>query len=176
MATIVLITGPAGAGKTTLAMHIAQQPGWTLLSEDAYWGRLPRDPHMLRTDAEKSFIQAQVVADATAAVHAGQHVAIEFVLYEDPPQPLFFYRQALASLSGVTIIPCVLRPTLTTIMARQAQRGNDHDTLLSVEMRHRNAVHQLACVASPSIPAAWIIDNTALSAVAVWQQVCQRTE
>lgn len=175
MTHIILITGPAGAGKTTLATHIAQQADWLMVSEDAYWARLPRDPHLLRTDAEKHIIQAQVVADATAAVHAGTNVAIEFILYENPPQPLYFYRQAL-SLPGVTVIACVLRPTLATIMARQRQRGNDHDTQLSGEIRHANALHQLACVASPSIPPDWIIDNTAVSAADIWQQLRPRAE
>ncbi|MEY2847160.1 MAG: hypothetical protein RL076_2706 [Chloroflexota bacterium] len=170
MAQVILITGPAGAGKTTLATYIGQQPGWTMYSEDAYWARLPRDPHLLRTDAEKALIQAQVVVDATVAVRSGSNVVIEFILYEDPPQPLLFYQQALA-LPGVVMRIGVLRPPLATIMARQAQRGNDHDTQLSEEMRRANAEHQLRCLQSHAINPAWIIDNSALSAEAVWQQL-----
>lgn len=168
MPTVVLISGPAGAGKTTLATHISQQPDWLMCSEDAYWARLPRDPHLLRTDAEKHIIQAQVVAAATAAVQRGSHVVIEFILYEDPPQPLLFYQQAL-TLPGVVMRIAVLRPPLATIMARQAQRGNDHDTQLSEEIRRTNAAHQLRCLQSNAVNPAWIIDNTTLSAAVVWQ-------
>ena len=170
MPHVVLICGPAGAGKTTLATQISQQPGWLMCSEDVYWGRLPRDPHLLRTDAEKHIIQAQVVADATAAVQHGRNVVIEFILYEDPPQPLQCYQQAL-TLPGVAMRIAVLRPSLATLMARQAARGNDHDTQLSEEMRRANAEHQLRCLHSPAINPAWIIDNTTMSAAAVWQQL-----
>lgn len=63
---IILIAGPAGAGKTTMATLISTKPGWVALSEDEFWGRLARDPHLLRTDAEKALIQAQVIAEARA--------------------------------------------------------------------------------------------------------------
>lgn len=170
MPHVVLVTGPAGAGKTTLAKQFAHQPGWVMCSEDSYWAQLPRDPHLLRTNTEKHLIQAQVVADVKTAVQCGNNVVIEFILYEDPPQPLLFYRQALA-LPGVVVIPCVLCPPLATIMMRQAQRGNAHDTQLSEALRRANAEHQLHCLQSPAIHPDWKIDNTTRTSTDIMRQL-----
>lgn len=169
-ARVILIAGPAGAGKTTLATLIGQQPSWTMLSEDSYWGRLPRDPHLLRTDAEKAIIQAQVMADVQRHLAHGTHVALEFIIYEDPPQPIVHYQHASQQL-GADVTVCVLRPTLATLMMRQTQRGNAHDTQLSEEIRRANALHQLRCLESPVIAPHWVIDTTHLSPAEVWQQV-----
>lgn len=92
---VIIIAGPAGAGKTTMATLIGNKPGWVALSEDAFWARLPRDPHLLRTDAEKAVIQAQVVEAAQTALAQGLRVVIEFIIYEDPPQPILFYHTTL---------------------------------------------------------------------------------
>lgn len=162
MSFVVLITGPAGAGKTTLATLIGQQPGWTMLSEDVYWGRLPRDPHMLRTDAEKSVIQAQVMTDVQSHLARGTHVALEFIIYEDPPQPILYYQHASQQL-GAHVDVYVLRPALATLMARQAHRGHNQDTQLSEEIRIAIAVYQLRCLDSLAIDPRWVIDNTHLS-------------
>ncbi|MEY3991037.1 MAG: hypothetical protein RI985_2118 [Chloroflexota bacterium] len=159
---VLLIAGPAGAGKTSMATLIGSKPGWVVLSEDEFWGRLPRDPHLLRTDAEKAVIQAQVVAEARAHLAQGKRVVIEFIIYEDPPQPILFYADML-TYDGYTVAVRVLRPTLETLMHRQAQRGNAHDTELSVEMRRLNAAHQLRCLHSPAINATWVVDTSHLT-------------
>ena len=159
---IILIAGPAGAGKTTMATLISTKPGWVALSEDEFWGRLPRDPHLPRTDAEKALIQAQVVAEARAQLAAGMRVVIEFIIYEDPPQPIIFYADEL-SKDGHTVAVRVLRPTVEVLMQRQAHRGNAHDTQLSVEVRRRNAAHQLRCLHSSAIDLTWVVDASHLS-------------
>jgi adenylate kinase family enzyme len=159
---VILIAGPAGAGKTTMATLIGTKPGWVSLSEDAFWGRLPRDPHLLRTDAEKAVIQAQVIAEAQAHLAHALRVVIEFIIYEDPPQPILFYADTLTH-EGYIVAVRVLRPTVETLMHRQAHRGNAHDTELSVEMRRANAIHQLRCLHSSAIDPAWVIDTSHLS-------------
>lgn len=159
---VLLIAGPAGAGKTSMATLIGSKPGWVVLSEDEFWGRLPRAPHLLRTDAEKAVIQAQVVAEARAHLAQGKRVVIEFIIYEDPPQPIIFYVDTLTH-DGYTVAVRVLRPTLETLMQRQAHRGNAHDTELSVEMRRLNAIHQLRCLHSSAIDSTWVVDTSHLS-------------
>ncbi|MFZ9858271.1 MAG: AAA family ATPase [Roseiflexaceae bacterium] len=159
---VLLIAGPAGAGKTSMATLIGCKSGWVALSEDEFWGRLPRDPHLLRTAAEKAVIQAQVVVEARAHLAQGKRVVIEFIIYEDPPQPILFYADTLTH-DGYTVAVRVLCPTIETLMQRQAQRGNDHDTVLSVEMRRGNAEHQLRCLHSQSIDPAWVVDASQLS-------------
>jgi adenylate kinase family enzyme len=154
---VLLIAGPAGAGKTSMATLIGSKPGWVALSEDEFWGRLPRDPHLLRTDAEKAVIQTQVVTDTRVHLAHGLRVVIEFIIYEDPPQPIRFYADTLTN-DGYAVAVRVLRPTLETLMQRQAQRGNDHDTVLSVEMRRNNAEHQLRCLHSQAIAPTWVVD------------------
>lgn len=159
---VLLIAGPAGAGKTSMAALIGGKSGWVALSEDEFWGRLPRDPHLLRTDAEKTAIQAQVVTEARAHLAHGMRVVIEFIIYEDPPQPIQFYTDTLKSDSYIVAVR-VLRPGIETLMQRQAHRGNAHDTELSVEMRRLNAAHQLRCLHSPAIDATWVVDTSHLT-------------
>ena len=167
MTHAILIAGPAGAGKTTMATLIGSKPGWVAFSEDAFWARLPRDPHQLRTDAEKSVIQAQVVEAALMALAQGLRVVIEFIIYEDPPQPILFYHATL-SRSGHGVAVRVLRPPVDVLMQRQLQRGNAHDTELSVEMRRLNAEHQVRCLHSSAIDPTWVIDTSHQSADSVY--------
>ena len=156
---VILIAGPAGAGKTTMATLIGSKPGWVALSEDAFWARLPRDPHLLRTDAEKAIIQAQLFEAAQTALAQGLRVVIEFIIYEDPPQPILFYYASLTQL-GHAVAVRVLRQTVEVLMQRQLQRGNAHDTELSVEMRRLNAEHQVRCLHSAAIDPTWVIDTS----------------
>ena len=164
---VIIIAGPAGAGKTTMATLIGNKPGWVALSEDAFWARLPRDPHLLRTDAEKAVIQAQVVEAAQTALAQGLRVVIEFIIYEDPPQPILFYHATLTQ-SGHAVAIRVLRPTVEVLMQRQLQRGNAHDTELNVEMRRLNAEHQVRCLHSPAIDPVWVIDTSHQTVDAVY--------
>ena len=82
---VILIAGPAGSGKTTMAKRIGTKPGWVALSEDEFWNRLPREPHTFRTDAEKAIVQGMVVDAAIERLERGERIVIEFIIYEDPP-------------------------------------------------------------------------------------------
>lgn len=53
-------------------------------------------------------------------------------------------------------------------MQRQLQRGNAHDTELSVEMRRLNAEHQVRCLHSPAIDPVWVIDTSHQTVDAVY--------
>ena len=79
-----------------MAKRIGNEPGWVALSEDEFWNRLPREPHTFRTDVEKAIVQGMVADAAIEHLERGERVAIEFIVYEDPPQPIQFYASILA--------------------------------------------------------------------------------
>jgi adenylate kinase family enzyme len=159
---VILIAGPAGAGKTTMAKRIGNAPGWVALSEDEFWDRLPREPHTFRTDVEKAIVQGMVADAAIELLERGERVAIEFIVYEDPPQPIQFYATMLAE-AGYQVAVRVLRPSVAALLDRQAKRGNSHDTEVSVDIRRGFAEQQVRCLNSQAIDAKWVIDASELS-------------
>ena len=159
---VILIAGPAGAGKTTIAKRIGNEPGWVALSEDEFWDRLPREPHTFRTDVEKAIVQGMVADAAIELLERGERVAIEFIVYEDPPQPIQFYATILAE-AGYQVAVRVLRPSVAALLDRQAKRGNSHDTEVSVDIRRGFAEQQVRCLNSQAIDAKWVIDASELS-------------
>jgi len=159
---VILIAGPAGAGKTTMAKRIGNEPGWVALSEDEFWDRLPREPHTFRTDVEKAIVQGMVADAAIELLERGERVAIEFIVYEDPPQPIQFYATLLAE-AGYQVAVRVLRPSVAALLDRQAKRGNSHDTEVSVDIRRGFAEQQVRCLNSQAIDAKWVIDASELS-------------
>jgi len=159
---VILIAGPAGAGKTTIAKRIGNEPGWVALSEDEFWDRLPREPHTFRTDVEKAIVQGMVADAAIELLERGERVAIEFIVYEDPPQPIQFYATLLAE-AGYQVAVRVLRPSVAALLDRQAKRGNSHDTEVSVDIRRGFAEQQVRCLNSHAIDAKWVIDGSELS-------------
>jgi adenylate kinase family enzyme len=159
---VILIAGPAGAGKTTMAKRIGNAPGWVALSEDEFWDRLPREPHTFRTDVEKAIVQGMVADAAIELLERGERVAIEFIVYEDPPQPIQFYATLLAE-AGYQVAVRVLRPSVAALLDRQAKRGNSHDTEVSVDIRRGFAEQQVRCLNSQAIDATWVIDASELS-------------
>jgi len=159
---VILIAGPAGAGKTTMAKRIGNEPGWVALSEDEFWNRLPREPHTFRTDVEKAIVQGMVTDAAIELLERGERVAIEFIVYEDPPQPIQFYATILAE-AGYQVAVRVLRPSVAALLDRQAKRRNSHDTEVSVDIRRGFAEQQVRCLSSQAIEAKWVIDASELS-------------
>jgi adenylate kinase family enzyme len=166
--SVILIAGPAGAGKTTMAKRIGNEPGWVALSEDEFWNRLPREPHTFRTDVEKAIVQGMVADAAIEHLERGDRVAIEFIIYEDPPQPIQFYAFILAE-AGYKVPVRVLRPSVAALLERQANRGNAHDMEVSVEIRRGFAEQQVRCLNSKAIDSKWVIDSSELSIDDVYQ-------
>ena len=160
--SVILIAGPAGAGKTTMAKRIGNEPGWVALSEDEFWDRLRREPHTFRTDVEKAIVQGMVADAAIEHLERGERVAIEFIVYEDPPQPIQFYASILAE-AGYQVAVRVLRPSVAVLLERQAKRGNAHDLEVSVEIRRGFAEQQVRCLNSKAVETAWVIDSSELS-------------
>ena len=159
---VILITGPAGSGKTSLAERIAQNDNWILVSEDAHWVEIKQGHPAgeLRTPEEQSLVQPAVVLQTRAWLSKGKSVVLEFINYEDPPRPLLYYYEALGKVP-CTILVKVLRPSEKVIMDRKKIRGRADDQ--DEELELINTRHQLACTESGYIEDEWILDNSDLT-------------
>jgi len=164
---VLLIAGPAGSGKTTMGTRIGRVAGWSHISEDSVWEELPREPHTARTEAEKAIVQHRTLGYLQAELRQGQSVVLEFIVYDHPPQPILFYRDALEKLR-VPVHIKVLRPALQDILARQAFRANTHDRESPLATRKANAEHQLFCLHSDFIQPDWVVDSSGLSVEEVY--------
>lgn len=156
---VIIISGPAGSGKTTTAMLIARHENWTLVSEDEEWVRLKKG-HPVgepRTEEEQAIVQARTMERIYVELSRGNNVVIEFILYQSPPQPVIFYREELLR-RDVAVITRLLKPSEDAIMERKIKRGRAHDQNETVERKH--ARHQLACLESLYFQKDWIIDTT----------------
>jgi adenylate kinase family enzyme len=165
----ILIAGPAGSGKTSMGRRIGGNSGWFHLSEDRVWDELPRDPHTARTEAGKAIVQAKAVEYIKAELKKGNSVVLEFIVYDNPPQPIVFYQTQLAKL-GVPVHTKVLRPTIDDILSRQDLRGNSHDRECDLADRRANAEHQVRCLSSEHIDPSWVVDSSGSSLEDVYRR------
>jgi gluconate kinase len=154
---VLLITGPGGSGKSALAEHVAEKLRWTYLSEDEYWISNGWGSG-LRTEEQEERIQQQVLRDAFAEVAAGRGVVLEFILYKLPPNPLTNYQDAL-SRQQIGFETVVLRPSVGEILARMTRRGRPSD-VNRLELRSRDAEHQVAVLEAPFIEPGWVVNST----------------
>lgn len=166
---VILIAGPAGSGKTSMGQRIEREDGWVHLSEDRVWDELPRDPHTARTEAGKALVQSKVVEYISAELRKGRSVVLEFIVYDDPPQPIVFYQARLAEI-GAPVHTKVLRPAVDEILARQNTRGNSHDRERELAERRANAEHQLRCLSSEHIDPSWVVDSSATTLEDVYRR------
>jgi adenylate kinase family enzyme len=156
---VILITGPAGSGKTSLAKRIAQNENWVHVSEDLHWVEIKKGhpAEEGRTLEEQQIIQPLVVVQVKELLSRGKNAVLEFINYENPPRPLMFYYEELQKYQ-CNILVKVLRPTGQVIMERKEIRGREDDK--NIELEWKNTRHQLACLESDYIKNEWIIDNS----------------
>jgi adenylate kinase family enzyme len=159
---VVLLCGPGGSGKTSLARRIARVPGWMHISEDDHWVEIKRGQPRgtQRTSDEEKTVQLEVIRRVLTEVSRGGRVVLEFIVYEDPPRPLLYYQRALSN-RAVRFATGVLSTTSRELLRRIRERGRDacHED----EYLLRHAEHQLACLSSSFIEDPWRIDTTGRS-------------
>ena len=164
---VILITGPAGSGKTSLAERIAQNENWIHVSEDVHWVEIKKGHPAgeLRTPEEQSMVQPAVVLQIRELLSKRNSVVLEFINYENPPKPLIYYRDEMGKVP-CTILVKVLRPSAKVIMARKKIRGRTDDQ--DYEQEWKNTRHQLACTESSYIEDEWIIDTSEMTVEEVY--------
>jgi adenylate kinase family enzyme len=163
----ILITGPAGSGKTSLAERIAQNENWIHVSEDLHWIEIKKGHPAgeYRTPEEQRIVQPAVVLQIRDLLSKGKSVVLEFINYENPPKPLIYYYEELGKVQ-CNILVKVLRPSEQVIMTRKQIRGRADDQDYEEELK--NTRHQLACLESSYIEDEWIIDNSEMTVEEVY--------
>jgi predicted kinase len=156
---VILITGPAGSGKSTVAERIARNPGWIHVCEDDYWVEIKKGQRFrqLRTPEEQDIVQPEVVREIARILSDGNNAVLEFILYEAPPRPLIYYRERLQQ-PGIEMLVKALRPAEDVVMQRKHARGWP---MHADESKHTK--RQLVCLDSDYIRREWLIDNSRLT-------------
>ena len=166
---VVLITGPMGTGKSSLAEHLAHQLGWASISEDTIWVQNGWGSG-LRSPEQEDIVQRHVVDSILERCWSGRNVVLEFILYAEPPNPLSAYAQAFAEHS-IACDAVVLKASVSETMRRITARGRPGD-LLQLAERRSSVEHQLRVVESEALRGRRIIDTSHLSVEQVSQLVC----
>ena len=147
--SVILIAGPAGSGKTSTAARIAEHPDWIHVSEDDHWNEVKagQPPHALRTGEEEKIVQKRVVSQLTDILGTGKKPVLEFILYDDPPDPLLSYQKELTD-RDIRYVTRILKPDVEEILRRIDERRRDEE---GPEELRRHAENQVNVLGSPHI-------------------------
>jgi adenylate kinase family enzyme len=170
----ILIFGPAGSGKTSTAKRIAKNKGWTYFSEDEYWAKLKKGKpsEELRTNEEQKIIWKKVLKDIKNAFNKKHNVVLEFLVYEDPPKPLLFYKKELLKLKAEILVK-ILKPEFKIILDRRMKRNAIHDKSFFKRRKNNDPCVeylQLEVLGSNHIKKKWIIKDTGYTIEEVYQK------
>ncbi|MEK6925375.1 MAG: AAA family ATPase [Nanoarchaeota archaeon] len=157
---VILIFGPSGSGKGTLARRVSRNKGWVYFCEDDFWyeykkKRGIKNEHVRHAHQQREVFQT-VLGKVIKCVMSGKNVVLEFVLYEDPPRPLQYYYNHLKK-ENIDLKLIGLKPTIKNILKRQKNRGRKRDE--EIKRMKMEAVQQLKALSSKYINDQWIIRN-----------------
>ena len=166
---VILLTGPAGSGKSTTAARIAEHRKWVHLSEDDHWVTIKagRTAGELRTPQEQDIVQQQMLGRVFDVLSDGRKAVLEFILYEDPPRPLLRYQAALTA-ERVDFVTMILRPSVDELLRRIQLRGRTND--MDRPGLRAHAEHQLRVLDSQYIEEDWVVDTTDLTLERAYEQ------
>lgn len=164
---ILLITGPAGSGKTTLAEFASKKLGWTKISEDDFW--VKHSWSGIRTDEQEATVQQEVINELLTIVDRNESVVLEFILYKKPPNPLSNYQDQLKK-NGIRFKTVALKPSIESIKKRLIHRGRAND-LENLNERLINAKNQIDLLDSDFIDSSWIMNSSEMTVEQIFEQI-----
>jgi len=122
---VLLLTGTAGSGKSTVAQALAGRHGWLRVCEDDIWraqygkdrGAFGSNEHR----AKRAAVHNIALSRVGQGLAEGNNVVLEATLHQAPPEAFDEYRAALEA-RGASWRLCVLHPRLEVAVARDAAR------------------------------------------------------
>lgn len=123
--SVTIVTGPAGAGKSTVARAVASSLDLAVhLHTDDFWTFIVAGgvlPYLPESDRQNHTVLEAIVAAAFAYAEGGYDVIADGVV---GPWMLGHYTRAADAHSGIPLRYIVLRPSLEVTVRRAQQRSS----------------------------------------------------
>jgi chloramphenicol 3-O-phosphotransferase len=119
-ADVIMLTGPSGVGKSTVALSLQQvlAAPWVFFEYDRCSPRLPMGNPAMTSVSESQILRANLAA-ARAYVDSGFHMIVEITLIDDD---LDVVRETLAGLEVFTVVLDCSRAELAAHLTERQSR------------------------------------------------------